>query len=226
MLRLAPLLAVLVLVGCADPDTPAPSTSGTTGDTPAPQEPSAQADDTARAGTEAGEAGRPIAPGSRPETATGTIQIEGMAEALDLRLVTVEDIPLAFSTYVPDEWTEDMVSSGEGSAVVLTMGEPPLDGSVSLFVPSQANRGQIASIARAVAESRGGALPLGDAEDWVRGGHRFMDGGRVGSVRIGEHAGIPFYVVTDYPVEMGDGFPPRAVLVLDRLRWADDGTGL
>ena len=169
---------------------------------------------------------RPTAPGSRPETATASIQIEGTEEAIDLRLVVVDDVPLPFSTYIPADWRDDVVGSGEGTAVRFTTGEPPDEGVVTVFVPSEPNRAGIEALARAVAESNGGAEPLAAPEPWVRAGYTFSDGARAGSVRVGERAGVPFYVLVQYPVEWGDRFAPRAALVLDRLRWADDGTAL
>ena len=169
---------------------------------------------------------RPIAPGSRPETATSPIQIEGTDESIDLRLVTVEDVPLPFSTYVPADWADDVLGSGEGTGARFSMGTPSREGVVTVFVPSEPNRAGVEDLARTVAESNGGAEPLGAAEPWVRSGYRFADGDRVGSVRVGEHADVPFYVLVQYPIEMGDGFAPRVALVLDRLRWSDDGTAL
>ncbi|PAP75151.1 hypothetical protein [Rubrivirga marina] len=220
-MRALVLALPLLLAACGDGRpaadvTPAPSVDA--------------APDTVGLGTEAEGAGeapdRPIAPGSRPETATATISIEGMEEPIDLRLVTVEDTRLPFSTYVPADWAADVLSSGEGDAARFVMGTPPLEGSVHLFVPSEPNQGGADALARAVAESNGGAEPLEGAAPWVRAGYRFGDPALGGSVRVGEHAGTTFYVVVRYPAEMADGFAPRVGLVLDRLRWADDGTGL
>ena len=149
-----------------------------------------------------------------------------MDEPIDLRLVTVEATPLPFSTYVPAGWTDEVLSSGEGTGARFVMGTPPLEGAVHVFVPSEANQDAADELARVVAESHGGAEPLDDPEPWVRAGYRFGDPATGGSVRVGEHAGTTFYVLVQYPAEMADGFAPRAGLVLDRLRWADDGTGL
>lgn len=168
----------------------------------------------------------PAPTATRPETETATIQIEGMEEPIDLRLVTVGEVPLPFSTYIPADWTDQMLGSGEGTAVRMTMGEPPYAGSVTIFVPSEPNQGGVDALAEAVAESRGGAEPVEPGEPWVRTAYGFGDPAVGGSVRVGEHDGTAFYVLTEYPIEMGDGFVPRAALVLDRLRWTDDGEGL
>ena len=213
MRPLALVLAALALAACGDRQP------ATTAATPAPEADPPPPGDTAGAQ-------RPIAPGSRPDSTTATIRIEGTDEPVDLRLVTVEDVPLPFSTYVPAGWTDDVLGSGEGTAVRFAMGTPAGEGVVAVFVPSEPNRDGLDQLARVVAESNGGAEPLVEAEPWVRSGYRFADGERVGSVRVGEHAGVPFYVLVQYPVEMGDGFGPRAALVLDRVRWGDDGTAL
>ena len=219
-MRALVLALPLVLAACG-PDAPpadAPARPDTTG--------SAVPADTAGLGAEADAPGRPLVPGSRPATATATIPIEGTDEPIALRLVTVEDTPLPFSTYVPAGWTDEVLASGEGTAARFVMGTPPLEGAVHVFVPSAANPGGAEALARAVAESHGGGEPLADPEPWVRAGYRFGDPAMGGSVRVGEHGGTAFYVLVQYPAEMADGFAPRAGLVLDRLRWADDGTAL
>ena len=169
---------------------------------------------------------QPIAPGSRPETARDTISVEGVDEPIDLRLVTIEDTPLPFSTYLPADWSDDLLGSGEGTGARFAMGEPGSEGVVTVFVPSEPNRAGIEELARVVAESNGTVQPLTGAAPWVRAGHRFRSDALVGRVRVGEHAGIPFYILETHPHELGDGFGPRAAVVLDRLRWSDDGTAL
>ncbi len=164
----------------------------------------------------------------RPATETATISIEGMDETVGLRLVRYDDVPLPFSTYLPEGWSDDVMGSGEGTAVQFRMGEPPMQGLVSLFVPSDPNQAGVAGLARAMAESRGGFAEFedGEAPAWASGGFSFSDDSGSGSVSIGKHAGISFYVVEEFPYEMGDGFVPRAEMIQDRLVWLDDGTGL
>ena len=169
------------------------------------------------------------APGlERPATETATISIEGMDEPVELRLVEYRDVPLPFSTYLPEGWAEDVAESGEGTAVRFTTGEPPSQGLVTLFVPSPANQAGTVGLARALAEGRGGfgEFEPGEGPGWATAGFSFADDSGAGSVTVGEHAGTSFYVLEAYPYEMGDGFVPHAEVVQDRLRWLDDGTGL
>jgi len=39
----------------------------------------------------------------------------------------------------------------------------------------------------------------------------------VGDVYLGEQNGKAFYVISQFPVEYGDGFPPRSDLILQHL---------
>jgi len=200
-MRPVALALALLLAACADAPADAPATPE-----PAPEATPPEAE--------------------RPATDTATITVEGEPMELAVRLVRFDDIALPFSTTLPEDWASDWTASGEGEAVVFTMGEPPLQGVVQLFIPSEANRVGLADMARSVAESRGEVSPLEHPGPWATDGLAFSGNGEVGSVRVGSHAGVPFYVVEAYPAEMGDGFGPRAALVLERLRWADDGTGL
>lgn len=43
----------------------------------------------------------------------------------------------------------------------------------------------------------------------------------VGHVALGERDGRYFHLVSRYPAEYGDGFPPRAAVILESWRWAD-----
>lgn len=201
------LLASAVLAACAQPSDSPPEPPP-----PGPFVPAAPRPDEP-----------PVAEAAeRPERVRETISIEGTLEPITLRLAAFPDVPLPFSTYLPDGWGSGVVGSGEGTAVRFTSGEAGL----TLFVPAHVTSGAgVTGIARAVAESHGTARVLTGAAGWAEGGFSFS-GDVVGSVRVGRHAGTWFYVTEEYPVEQGDGFAPRARLVLDRLRWLDDGTGL
>ena len=214
------LVALAALTACARSPDPGP--------VPGPDPAAASESPADRPGTPLA-VDRPREPlaADRPETVQETISIEGVDEPITLRLATFPEAPLPFSTYVPDGWATDVVGSGEGTAVQLTSGEAML----SLFVPTHTtSREGVVGIARAVAESRGGARPLA-AVGWGEGGFSFVgdpdgSGDAAGTVWVGEHAGTWFTVVETYPIEAADGFAPRARVVLDRLRWLDDGTAL
>ena len=209
------LALLLVAAGCSDPATPADA---------ADRPPGSPAEGGLPTG---GPAPGVEAPAERPETIEETVVVEGADETVTLRLVTFADAPLPFSTYVYEDWASDVVSSGEGTAVRLTTGTPPYEGTLSLFVPpgSPSLEG-VAAIARAVAESYGDVQEMASLRPWVRSGFSFRDGATIGTVQVGEHGGTAFYVLEAFQEEMGDGFGPASAVALDRLRWLDDGTGL
>ena len=153
-----------------------------------------------------------------------TVSLEGVEERIAVRPVRYPDLPAPFETVVPATWADE-VSRGDGRTTVRfsTGGPSPATLSV-LFVPS----GVEAAIeaARATTLGTDDVRPLETAEPWVRFGRSFVAGGAAGSVRVGEHGGEAFVVREAVPFELGDGFYPRAALVLDRLRWLDTGAGL
>ncbi|MEM1115591.1 MAG: hypothetical protein AAF845_11420 [Bacteroidota bacterium] len=213
------LLAGVLLLGAAgcasdpEPATP-PDRPATPTEAPAPEaEP-----DTTTAPDTASTARIPEV--ARPATRTDSFLVEGMPEPIDLRLVEVADVPLPFSTYLPEGWTDEVTASGEGTAVQFTMAEAA---SLSLFVPATATtEAEVVDLARAVADARGGAEAFDTDDPWVRAAFRFIGDTEVGTVRVGAHDGTFFSVTEAYPAEFGDGFAPRARLVLDHLRWADE----
>jgi len=218
-MRALALVLPLLLAACG-PDAPA------TTDPPGTPPPDATPLDTAGLGPEADGAGSADGAPARPETTTATISVEGTDEPVDLRLVRFDVFDLPFSTYVPADWTDTVLGSGEGAAAFMATGDGPDRAFVSLFVPSEPNREGIVGMARAAVGSRGALVPLDGAEPWVDEGYSFSGAEEAGSVRVGSHAGVPFYVLQVHPLDWGDGFGPRAALVRDRLRWTDDGTGL
>lgn len=175
------------------------------------------------------EAGAP----ARPATVRDTIRVEGMAEPVTLRLYAPsQGFPLPFTTYLPDEMTAEPVG-GEGVRFEARFGGAPnRDAFVYLFVhPADETEDAARETVRAVAESYGPIREFAEVDP----AHRFpwsivqfrFDGrqqGRepvVGAVGLGRHAGRLFHVIVQYPLEYGDGFPPRAQRILDRWRWAD-----
>ena len=226
-MRLLFLAAALPLAACGF-DSPDPSADAAD-PTGAPGPTESAAPDRGVAGGQSGadstDRGRPVAPGARPEQAAGVIQVEGEDETIDLRLVSVWEFPLPFETYVPDGWVVDQISAGEGASAILASSDATPRGIVSVFVPADRAPGAALATAREIAQQRGGVQTI-DGPEWASEALTFRGDGHTGTVYVGEHAGSPFMVLVEYPSDMGDGFAPRADLVLDRLRWGDDGTAL
>lgn len=163
-----------------------------------------------------------------------------MAEPLRLRLFRSPDgFPLAFTAYVP----EAMEPSADEASVhfrAAFTGAPDPDAFVHLFVFSPGTDRQTA-LAYAKGYKTGRGLPVSQglepvaAEDpphgtgWALNAYRFryQSGGEwfAGTLGVGRHGDRYFLLVRHRPVEYGDGFAPRADLILETWRWAD-GTAL
>ena len=190
------------------------------------------------------------APAPRPAAMTDTLMIEGMPQPLDLRLFRAgDDFALPFSAYVPEDMArESGEADEEGTSLrfVAELGGVRNDMAfVHLFVHPEGTDPQHAlGVVRAYEAAAGvpvsrGIEPLGDTEalrrmPWADHAYtfRYQAGGTwyLGSIGIGTHAGRLYHLVIHYPAEYGDGFAPRAGLVLETWRWADgsrlqEGTG-
>ena len=223
MLRPALLLAAALLAACASGDGPATTEAASGATPPSGLETTPPPPDATTGG--ANDATDLATADARPATSTGVVSLEGDDEVLDLRLVRYPDLPAPFSTYLPESWADDVVASGETTAVRFTMGEPPFQALLTISFPSggaEAARAQ----ARAILDGARDVQEPEVGEPWATFERAFVRDGSYGSVRVGEHAGVPFVVLEEVPFEMGDGFYPRAALVLDRLRWLDTGAGL
>jgi hypothetical protein len=202
MPRRSPVLAVLILAACGGDPDPAPE--------PAP--PAAQPAE------------------ARPAERSEQVLIEGMPETLVLRLYRAPDgFPLGFGTYVPDDMQPEPVSSGEGDAIRFVAhfgGQRNERALLSFFVPPEGTTREAAQqLADAIASTQ--RTPTGTKQwyDWSVYERQYRGPGDVvGQVMVGEHRGRPFVVSAEHPAEMGDGFPPRARLILEHWRWADGET--
>jgi hypothetical protein len=203
-------------------------------DAPDAPPPGIPADSTTEAGpTDAGHA-------DRPDGRTDTVSIEGMAEPVELTLFrSPEGFPLPFTAYVPTNMRPE-IEDGGARFIAAFGGVANPDAFVHVFVfPAGTDRAHALDAARAYETGRGvpvsrGLEPVEDGGEaprpaWAIEAYRFryqgVDGWFVGTIGVGEHGGRYFQIVRHYPAEYGDGFPPRADLVLETWRWAD-GTGL
>lgn len=162
------------------------------------------------------------------ETITDTLIVEGYPEPVTLRLVREDDGPLPFATYVPGDVAYDATASGEGAGYRFTLGDPdqPYHAVLHVFVPSaESGLGDPRAYAQALAGSAA-LQPLGDAAPWVEAAYSWRREGRFGSVLAGTREGQRFYVAEDLQEEMGDGFAPRANMILRHWRWFPEGTPL
>ena len=184
-------------------------------------------------------AGRPGAgdAAERPARKRAVVMIEGMADTVELSLVTApEDSPLQFSTYAPPdmEVATDVVDGARSIRFVANFGGVRNERAYVQFhfYP----RGTTRAIARnAVAGFLSGLNPVVDRTTEVepypwaieQTRFRYPHEGQtfVGSVALAERGDILFHYVQHYPDEYGDGMPGRIRTIMEEWRW-QDGTPL
>ncbi len=167
-------------------------------------------------------------PSGQPATKTATIYIEGEKTPITLKLY--EDYKTLFTTYFPDqEFIAEGVSSGEGTGVKFIVN---FDGSknenayISVFFP---NNVQTIEQLESFVNSKSGLIASNKwsiisrsakvSYPWAKEKIDFRQGQEIiGTVYLGEQNGKVFYVINHYPAEYGDGFAPRADLILQNLK--------
>ncbi|MDZ8053043.1 MAG: hypothetical protein RMX68_003155 [Aulosira sp. ZfuVER01] len=165
---------------------------------------------------------------NRPATKTATISVEGEKVPVTLRLY--DQYSNLFTTYFPEkDFLAEGGSSGEGTGVrfianfggnknenayvhVAFLNSIKTLDQLKSFVNGK--NGLIASNKWRVVD-RTKKVPYA----WAKEKIVFSQSKNiVGNVYIGQQKGKVFYVITHYPVEYGDGFPPRADLILKNLQ--------
>jgi len=164
----------------------------------------------------------------KPTTKTAVIYIEGEKTAIALRLY--DEYKNLFTTYFPhQDFLPEGVSSGEGTGARFIAnfgGVRNNNAYVSIsFLNSVKNLGQL----RRFINSKSGLIAANKwrvisrtqntAYPWAKEKIVFGQGRDItGTLYLGQQNGKVFYVITHYPVEYGDGFAPRADLILRNLQ--------
>jgi|GEM_PF-1161591 len=169
-------------------------------------------------------------PTRKPQTTTATINVEGEPIKVTQKLYQQTD-PRFSTYYIPDFFVPEPTSSGEGSAIrfVVNSGGTRnenayihfafLNGTRTLSQVRQfvtGNRGLIASNGWRVT-SRTRNVPYRWAKERIDFQKRQGNETMFGSVYLGESNGRAFYVISQFPGEYGDGFSPRANLLLKNV---------
>lgn len=173
-------------------------------------------------------------PTSRPELRHDTIAVEGMPEPVTLRLYrTPPGFPLPFSTYVPEDMvaeSAESAASGQGEAVrfVAAFGGRRTDSAYVLVrVHPEGVTEQAARQTLRAAAGGGTAAPPGEhRHPWALAEFSGSTGATVAHGALGRHQGQFFHVLVRYPAELGDGFGPRAAVLLEEWRWEGGSGGL
>lgn len=166
----------------------------------------------------------------RPSTKTDTLSIEGEKSQVTLKLY--DELSQVFTTYFPEnDFVAESHRSGADTGSIFYYN---VDGTknkevyVSVSFPTWANN---AEQLERLLTAKGGLIQRNQWQmenrtqdvpySWAREKIVYKEPGSsqniVAEVYIGEDNGKPFYVITHYPAEYGDGFAPRADFILKNL---------
>ena len=168
---------------------------------------------------------------SRPGTKTETISVEGEKQQVSLKLFSDPVVP--FTTYFPADFIVDRGGSDEGTGVRFTSkinGATNEKAYVHAFLPAKppnvARMKTVVTGARGLLAtnkwkivSRTNKVNYPWAKEKIVFEQRAAGQNLTGNVIIGENKGKAFYVITHYPAEYGDGFEPRANLILKNMQF-------
>ncbi|HEY9670315.1 MAG TPA: hypothetical protein V6D11_02645 [Waterburya sp.] len=169
----------------------------------------------------------------KPSTKTDTISIEGEKTQVTLKLY--DRANGVFTTYYPEkDFIAQSRTLGEGTGTQFIYnvdGRQNQNVFVALFFPTKATT---LEQLKQVAQQRGliqpdqwkvvtrtTEVPYSWAKEKIVYQKRGSAQNLGGEVYVGEANGKAFYVVTHYPAEYGDGFGPRANLILKNLQVND-----
>jgi hypothetical protein len=174
----------------------------------------------------------------RPETRRLTVEIEGLAEDMRVALYrSPPGFPLPFSTYVPEEMITEAGSTGEGDGVhfVANFGGHRNDAAAVRLVvaPDGAAEEDVVRMLRNMATRLGTELSEEPERRFSWSLREFRNvapaaqlAAAEGLMAIGRRDGRIFVLALHHPAEYGDGFGPRAGVILDEWRWDDTGEPL
>jgi hypothetical protein len=166
-------------------------------------------------------------------TKQGTIRLEGTEEPITLALYRPPDwFPLPFYTYHPEDIVAGTVTAGEvGQTVRFTANMGGVlndDAFVELYVlPEGMSEEDARVLVRENAQDIGSTRQADENRfSWSLEEHLFESPEFLGMYALGSHGGRFFQIMIAYPPEYGDGFGPRAQLILNEWHWADTGAAL
>lgn len=165
-----------------------------------------------------------------PSTKTDTMSVEG--EKTEVTLKRYDQASDVFTTYVPEkDFVAESRDFGEGTDawfIYNVGGNPNKNVFVAMFFPAKATTleqlKQFAQDRRLLEANqwelvtRTKEVPYSWAKEKIVYKQRASSQNLGGEVYVGEANGKAFYVITHYPAEYGDGFAPRADLILKNLQ--------
>lgn len=163
---------------------------------------------------------------TRPLNKTATISVEGEKNSINLKLYQEKSL---FSTYFPE--TDFLVKTQNINKVTEVKFITKFEGVKNenayiefVFNNDLKTLGKVKKLINSkngIIASSGWKVTNRSSNvtyPWAKEKINFSKGQEIfGDIYIGEEKGKVFYVITHYPVEYGDGFEPRADLILSNL---------
>ena len=155
-----------------------------------------------------------------PQEKKDSISIEGRTQPMTLKLIHPPNADPPFTTYIPSDFVFEETSSGEGTGYYFYTnfgGSRAEDAYLLLYVfPANTTREDaIARVKAWVASRSANVQPAQFGQfGFQNDGKRYFAG-----IDLRLHSNRYYYVARQYPVEMGDGFGPRARKITDNWTW-------
>jgi len=149
-----------------------------------------------------------------------SVRIEGSMESITLKLIKPEGADPAFTTYMPKDFVFDPVSSGEGTGYYFFTnfaGKRNPEAYLLLFVfPENTTQADAVARVKAFVASRNSTAKPADYEafSFTKNNVRYASG-----IDLRQHGNLFYYISRHYPVEMADGFGPRAHKITESWKW-------
>jgi hypothetical protein len=209
-MRFAAVILILSVTGCRDPGSHEPAERS-----PAEVDTLAQSES-------------PVTPAAREDT----LWIEGIPELVVLSPFRTDTFPIPFRTYLPPGWRAEEIPE-ERTVAFIPDGPLARQARLSIRAYPQGmtlqdavERLHIRTTFDAEAPQQTTVMPAEDRAAWAITELIASAGPMVARAGLGVVDGRFFEVVSRYPVEAGDGFGPRAAIILSELRWLDTGKPL
>jgi hypothetical protein len=149
-----------------------------------------------------------------------SIRIEGTMEPTTLKLIRPEGAEPSFTTYMPRDFVFEPASSGEGTGYYFFTnfaGRRNPEAYLLLFVfPPNTTQTDAVARVKAFVTSRSSTVKPADYEafSFTKDNVRYASG-----IELRQHGNRFYYVARQYPVEMADGFGPRAHKITENWNW-------
>lgn len=154
-----------------------------------------------------------------PQEKRDSIRLEGMMEPITLKLVHMTDADPPFTTYMPKDFVFERKSDGAGSDYHFYTafgGKRNNDAYLLMHVfPAGTTREAAIAAVKAWVASRAAVEPASFGSFQFRKSNVLHAGG----IDLRQHGNRFYFVARNYPIEMADGFGPRANKITENWNW-------